>query len=76
MNKVRRKRLTEIKEKLEMLQNELEDIADEEEDYRDNIPENLQGSERYEKAEQACDALSYARDSMQELIDYIEEAME
>ena len=76
MNKARRKALAEIREQLEVLQDQLMTISEEEEEYRDNIPENLQCSERYEKADQACDALSYACDSLEELISYIEEAEE
>ena len=53
---------------------ELEALKEEEEDYRDNIPENLQGSERYEQAEEACDNLDSAFDGLEEVISYIEEA--
>ncbi len=47
----------------------------EQEEYRDNMPENLQGSERYEKADEACDNLRGALDSLEEAINYIEEAV-
>lgn len=40
----------------------------------DNIPENLQSSERYERAEAAVDALYSAVSSLEEALDYIEEA--
>ena len=48
----------------------------EEEEYRDNIPENLQGGERYEKAEAACDSLSAAVDGIEDILSSIEEACE
>lgn len=48
MNRERRKNLQSIADQLEELKSSLEDLQSEEEDYRDNIPENLQGSERYE----------------------------
>ena len=48
----------------------------EEEEYRDNMPENLQGSEKYETAEAAIDALSTAIDSISEACNSLEEAME
>ena len=48
----------------------------EEEEYRDNIPENMQESERYEKADEACDNLSSAVDSLEEAISSIEAAIE
>lgn len=74
MNKIRRKQLAAIMEKLEELKADLETLKEEEEDYRDNMPENLWGSERYEKAEAACDNLDYALDSLEEAVSYIEEA--
>lgn len=77
MNKVRRKELQELydiiseaKDRLEMLHDE------EEEEYKDNMPENLQSSEHYEKAEAAVDALDSAVSSLEEVLDYIEEAQE
>ena len=54
---------------------EVESLQEEEEEYRDNIPENMQGGERYEQAEAACDALSEAVDSISPAIDSINEAM-
>ena len=48
MNKIRRKNLQAIIDQLEELKCSLEDLQAEEE-YRDNIPENMQESERYEK---------------------------
>ena len=76
MNRIRRKALAEIQAKIEELQNDLQVLLEEEEEYRDNMPENLQGSERYEKADTACDNISSAVDSLQECIDYIMEATE
>ena len=49
MNKMRRTALASIKEKIEELKDELETLLEEEEEYRDSIPENMQGGERYEK---------------------------
>ena len=88
MNKIRRKNLAEIIERLEALKSEIEDIAsdlealkDEEEEYLDNIPENLQGSERYERAESAVDALDGAMSDLEDIdieaiIDQINEAID
>ena len=42
------------------LADDIQCIYDEEYEYMDNIPENLQYSERYEKAEEACDLLEEA----------------
>ena len=76
MNKARRKSLQEILDKVDELRSMLETLKDEEEEYRDNIPENLWGSERYEKADEAVDNLDSALDSFDEITEYIETAME
>ena len=47
MNKARRKNIQDVVNQLEDLKSTLEDLQGEEEEYRDNIPENLQGSVRY-----------------------------
>lgn len=76
MNKIRRKNLEEIASRIAELKEELEVLQSEEEDYRDNMPENLQGSERYERADAACDSLSEAVDYLDSAISNIEEATE
>ena len=48
MNKIRRKSLQAIIDQLEELKGSLEDLQAEEEEYRDNIPENMHERERYE----------------------------
>ena len=74
MNKQRRNRVDAVIEKLRDIQSEINDIQSEEEEYRDNIPENLQGSEKYENAENNCDNLQSASDEIDEVISYLEEA--
>lgn len=96
MNKQRRKEIYEIINKLlsiirdgkfntDILNDILSDIEyiqNEEEDYRDNIPENMQGGDRYERADEACDNMSYACDYVSEAIDseewvdYLKKAIE
>ena len=76
MNKIRRKNLQAIIDQLEELKGGLEDLQAEEEEYRDNIPENMQERERYEKADEACDNLSSAVDSLEKVISSIEAAIE
>jgi hypothetical protein len=76
MNKIRRKNLQSIIDQLEELKGSLEDLQAEEEEYRDNIPENMQESERYEKADEACGNLSEAVDNLEEVISSIEAAIE
>lgn len=76
MNNPRRKRLNEImstledlKSQLETCMSDLEECRDEEQEYFDNIPENLQSSERYDRAETAAEALTEACDNLYTLID-------
>ena len=76
MNKNRRKALKALMDQLEDIKSSLEEIQSEEEDYRDNIPENLQGSERYEIADTACDNLYDAVSSLEDAISSIEAAAE
>ena len=50
MNKVRRKRIIDLVSRMAKERDILEDILSEETDYHDNIPDNLQGSERAEES--------------------------
>lgn len=75
MNKTRRRDLQNIITKIDILKEELEALRDEEQDYMDNIPENLQGSERYEVAEEAVDNMDNALDAFDEVIDSISETI-
>lgn len=74
MNKARRQELQKIADAITAAKEELESIQTDEEDYRDNMPENLQGSERYEIADAAVDSMSSAVEALEEAIGYIEEA--
>lgn len=58
---------------LENLESDVESIQDEEIEYRDNMPENLQGSEKYEVADSACDSLESAKDTLSDMKDSIDE---
>lgn len=74
MNKPRRKTLNEIYGKIAELRDWLEEVKYDEEEYRDNMPENLHNSERYGIAEDACDNLDSALDSLDDALDCIESA--
>lgn len=74
MNALRRKSIAKLQEKIEELRSELEQIMEEEEEYRDNMPDNLQGSERYWKADEACDNLESAVMSLEEALEHMEGA--
>lgn len=74
MNKVRRKQITEIIDRLNDIQADLDCIYDDECDYLENIPENFQSSSRYETAENACEELENARSYIDDVINSLESA--
>lgn len=75
MNRIRRKSLQSIIDLLEELKGSLEGFQEDEEEYRDNMPENLWGSERYEKAEEAISNMEDAVSSLEDAISSIEAAI-
>lgn len=84
MNNGRRKEIRDVLQKIEDLsglieeiKTDIEFIQEEEQGCLDNIPENLQGSERYERAETAVENLQSAVDILEELdIEQLTEHME
>lgn len=68
MNKTRRQQLRKWLEDVENIKNELETICSDEQDYFDNMPENLQGSQRGSDSEEAIE-------QMEEAVSYIEDAI-
>lgn len=76
MNAKRRKELTTAQDIIEAVKEKLEFLLEEEEEARDNIPESLQSTERYERANAACEAILSAIDSLEEALGSIEEASE
>lgn len=76
MNNDRRKEIASIIDDLNALRDRISNVFEEEDEYKEGIPENLQGSERYEKAETACDNLDNAVNGVDEIIEYLEQASE
>lgn len=76
MNKDRRDRIAKIKEALEDLRGQIEDLQTEEQEAFDNMPESLQQSERVQASEAAADALQSAYDAADEAITNLETASE
>ena len=76
MNAPRRKSIQEVIDQLEELKSTIETIMDEEQEAYDNLPENLQGSERGEAMSEAADNLDSAFSSMEEVLDYLTSAIE
>lgn len=71
MNKTRRNELEEINEKLADLRTQLEELLTDEQEYFDNMPENLQGSLRGEDSEQAISNLECAISDLASIKEYI-----
>ena len=61
MNKKRRNRIVAVVD-------ELTEIMDEENEYLENIPENLQGSLKYDESEEASSLLQEAIDVLSEIV--------
>jgi len=76
MNQQRRKELNELVSELEEIENRLESIKNDEEEYRDNLPENLQGSEKYDMSDSACFEMENAIAFLADAISSIEAAQE
>lgn len=88
MNKERRKAIEALIERVDALRGEIDtlasdigEVASEERDYYDNMPENFQSSDRGQAAEAAADALDEAQSmcesiAFDEVIDSLNQAME
>ena len=68
MNKVRRLKISVLGNKLQDISSDLDIIIDEETDYFNNMPENLQNSMRASDSEEAIDTLEQAKDLLEEAI--------
>lgn len=73
MNKARRQQLSKWLAEIEEIKDNLETICSDEEEYFDNMPENLQGSQRGMDAEEAIEQMNEAVSSIEEAISIIEE---
>ncbi len=73
MNKARRAILARVCDALTDLQEEVSTVRSDEEEAMENMPESLQGSERYEQMEEAVGVLDDANDLFDELTDKLKE---
>lgn len=71
MNKHRRTEINKISAEIESIKLRLKKVLSDEEFAFDNIPENLQGSTRYEESEEAIDCMNEAIDNLDEAIDQL-----
>ena len=73
MNNTRRKQLRKWLEDIENIKSELESICSDEEEAFDNLPENLQVSDRGMAFEEVIDQMNEAVSSIEDAISIIEE---
>lgn len=73
MNKNRRQQLRKWLEEVEVIKDKLEGICSDEEEYYDQIPENLQNGQRACDSEEAIDQMNEAVSSLEDAISIIEE---
>lgn len=76
MNKQRRAAIQKISDQLDFLCFTLEKLKNEEQEYIENMPENLRNSERYDTAEQAVSYLEDAISNISEAVDNCSSAKE
>lgn len=83
MNNDRRKALEKLTQRIETIsgdlslaKEDLDSLWQEEQDYFDNMPENMQGGEKGEKAEAAADLISTAVDALDTAISECDDAIQ
>jgi archaellum component FlaC len=80
MNKQRRKQIADAVEQLQNLKTAIDDcaslietVACDEREYYDNAPENMQDSEKYERASEVADELEEAQTEVAELCEALDD---
>lgn len=68
MNKQRRQKIRDVRKEMESCKENLQKILDEEQDYFDNMPENLQGSMRGSDSEDAIDIMESCIEDLENII--------
>ena len=68
MNKQRRQKIRYVRKEIENCKESLQKILDEEQDYFDNMPENLQGSMRGSDSENAIDTMENCIEDLENII--------
>lgn len=69
MNKQRRDTIDSIISDLEAIKERIEQVASEEREYYDNMPENMQSGDKGQAASDAADALEQALSDVESAID-------
>lgn len=68
MNKQRRQKIRDVRKEIENCKKNLQKILDEEQDYFDNMPENLQGSIRGSDSEDGIDTMENCIEDLENII--------
>lgn len=64
--------IDEVKSVLAEIKETILNIKSDEEEYRDSMPENLQNSDRYYKADEACDNIENAINNIDDIGDELD----
>lgn len=75
MNKDVRKKIQDLIEQLDAIKTRVEELRDDEDNKYSNLPDSLQSSEKGEKMQEAIDNLDSAFGSIEETMDFLQEAM-
>lgn len=76
MNKYRREQLSEAQTLLEQAKDIIESCHQEEEEYYENMPENMQWWEKWDKAQEAINNMSDAMSYLDDAISSVESSIE
>lgn len=76
MNKKQKKEIEKICAELDNLLNRISEIKEQEQEKFDNLPENLQATEKNQLIEQAAENLEDAESDISDLIDKLNEIIE
>ena len=76
MNNMNRKQLSDLISRIETIHEERDEIKDGEEEKFDNMPENLQDSEKGETLSEIIDFLDSASESLNESVESIQSAID
>ncbi len=74
MNRTRREKIDSLIEQLDVLKSDIESLTDDEQTAYDNLPETIQTGNRGELMMSAIDNLESAVSSVEEAVDYLNEA--
>lgn len=75
MNKKRRSQIKEVYAVIKDMRHQLEELLNEETDGYNNMPENLQGTEKGEESEEAQDNMSDAIECLDEALESLDEVV-